>query len=79
MKEIYVVVGQGPDGVEGVATWINPATRMMEPLIGSKEKIDELTAAAKAGAHEARISLRLLKFTGCEEVEAFPPPGEVTN
>jgi hypothetical protein len=79
MEEIYVVVGLGPDGVEGVATWINPATRMMEPLIGSKEKLEQLTAAAKAGAREAKIPLRMLKFTSAEEVEAFPPPEELTN
>jgi hypothetical protein len=73
IEEFYVILGKNAEGIEGVATAINPRTKIMEPLIASESRLPTILTLAKAAANVSGMSFELVKFTTRESIELIDP------
>jgi hypothetical protein len=73
MKELYVVIGKDDDGNEGVASYIHPQTKVMKPLVGSRQRLPVLLQVGKALAITSGRELQLVKFTKRGDLDVLTP------
>lgn len=68
ITELYAVLGVNAQGDEGIASAVNPVTRIMEPLIGGEKRLQTVITLAKAGSKESGMIFELVKFTSRESI-----------
>jgi hypothetical protein len=73
IKELFVLVGRNSDGVEGVASFVDPADGIMKPAIGGASKVDYLLVIGQALANASGLDLQLTKWTGRVDHELIHP------
>ena len=73
IKELYVVLAFDSNGKEGIAAAVNPVTKIMEPLIGDENRIEDIMSIARAGVTESSLEFELVKFTNRESIEMITP------
>ena len=73
IEQLYAVLGVNKDGVEGVATYIDPADNVMKPLVGGLSRLPTIIETAKALALASGIELQLVKFNQRENLDRVTP------
>ena len=73
IDEFYAILGKNSEGVEGIASAINPRTRIMEPLIGGEARLPTILTLAMAGAKESGMTFELVRFRFRESIRFIKP------
>mgnify|MGYP001461253869 CR=1 FL=1 len=69
IEQLYAVLGVGPDGIEGIVSYIDPTDNVMKPLVGSAKRIDEMKTIARALQNASGATLQLVVFSQRENLE----------
>jgi len=73
ITELFVLVGRNSDGIEGVASFVDPADGVMKPAIGGKSKVEYLLVIGQALANASGLDLQLTKWTTRTDHELIHP------
>jgi len=77
ITELYVVLGRDNNGNEGIASAVNPVTKIMEPLIGGEGRLKTIATLAKAGSRESGMKFQVAKFSSREPVFDIEPDVDI--
>lgn len=69
IEKLFAVLGIGPDGDEGIASYVDPADNIMKPLVGSLKAVPRMVEVAKALEIATGMRLQLVVFTGRGNLE----------
>lgn len=63
IEKLYAVLGVGPDGEEGVASYVDPIDNVMKPLVGSLKAVPRMLEVARALEIASGMKLQLVVFS----------------
>lgn len=63
IEKLYVVLGTGPDGAEGIASYVDPDDGIMKPLVGSLKTVPRMIEIAKALEQVSGVKMQLAVFS----------------
>lgn len=63
LHELFVLVAQNEDGVEGVASFVDPRDGIMKPGIGGRARMQELLGIGQALSNESNVAIHLTRYT----------------
>jgi hypothetical protein len=63
IEKLYAVLGVGPDGEEGVVSYVDPTDNVMKPLVGSIKAVPRMVEIARALEITAGMTLQLVVFS----------------
>lgn len=69
IEQLYAILGVGPDGIEGIVTYLDPNDNVMKPLVGSAKRIDEMKSIAIALQNVSGATLQLVVFDQRKNLE----------
>lgn len=73
IQELFILVARGEDGVEGVASYVDPRDGVMKPGLGRRERMPELLAIGQALANESGIPICLTRWSIEPDYERLTP------
>ena len=73
IKELFVLIGKNSEGIEGVASFIDPNDGVMKPAIGGRSKVNYLLVIGQALANASGLDLQLTKWTERVDHELINP------
>lgn len=73
ITELFVLIGRNNEGVEGVASFVDPNDGVMKPAIGGRSKLDYLLVIGQALANASGLELQLTKWTSRVDHELIQP------
>ena len=75
IQELFILVARGEDGVEGVASYVDPRDGVMKPGLGRRERIPELLVIGQALANESGVPISLTRWSIEPDYERLTPAG----
>lgn len=66
-------MGTTEEGIEGIASFIDPTDGVMKPAVGGGSKVDYLLVIGQALANASGLDLKLTKWSGRVDHELIRP------
>jgi hypothetical protein len=63
IEKLYAVLGVGPDGEEGIVSYVDPIDNVMKPLVGSLKAVPKMLEVARALELTSGMRLQLAVFS----------------
>ncbi len=63
IEKLYAFLGVGPDGEEGIASYLDPDDNTLKPLVGSLKAVPRMVEIATALELVSGTSLQLVVFS----------------
>lgn len=79
LGELFVLVGRNDEGVEGVASFVDPRDNTMKPAIGGASKLKYLMVIGQALANASGIELTMTKWVNRENHTTITPELETPD
>jgi len=73
ITEVSLFISMDDDGDEGIPAWLGPGGVWMPLLAADRTRLDDLRPMAQEIATASGRAVRLVRFTGMEEIEVIEP------